>query len=151
MEPRQDVQYRIHRLQAGRRGQSPLSCEQFRGRLRGAVETDLTGWLMPAAKLAIRVEVRHQPKFSLGRMCITAAAAQAVPTVEVVKALARHRVEAARITTQLFLRNTCPVLQCSWPVAPPCLVWSLRLIAHPQARATLGQVQFKIRHQFLTG
>jgi len=90
MNPVRDALYRVHQFQAARRGQPPLPYDQFRARLPATGETDLTGLLGPPTQPTVRVEVRHEPKFGLGRMCITAAAAKAVKSDEVVKALARH-------------------------------------------------------------
>ena len=90
MQPACNTVYRIHQLQATRRGQPPLPYDQFRARLATTFETDLTGLLTPPSTPTVRVVVRRRPKFELGRMCITAAASQAVPPEEVAKALARH-------------------------------------------------------------
>ena len=90
MNPARDALYRVHQFQAAHRSQPPLPYDQFRARLPATGETDLTSLLATPTKPTVRIEVRRQPKFGLGQMCITAAAAKAVPPDEVVKALARH-------------------------------------------------------------
>ena len=85
-----DPLYLIHRQQAARRGVSPLSHAQFGLRLQGQSDTDLTQLLGPNPHLTLRLRVTRTPRFELGRLCITASAAQAVPTEEVLRAVARH-------------------------------------------------------------
>ena len=85
-----DTLYRIHQLQAARSGQMALPYEDFLRRLPSAYETNLTGLLLPPVPVAVKITVRHAPKFSLGRLCITAAAAQVVSSQEVLQAVARH-------------------------------------------------------------
>jgi hypothetical protein len=92
MNPATDVLYQVHQFQAERRGQPALSRGEFRARLPATYETDLTGLLAPRPGLTIRTKVMEEPKFKLGRVCITPHAAQAVPAVEVLTALARHTV-----------------------------------------------------------
>ena len=90
MNPACDPLYQIHQCQAARRGQSPLAYEEFRARVPTTYDTDLTGLLFPAVRMAVQVPVQREPKFSLGQICITAAAAKAVQPDERLKAFARH-------------------------------------------------------------
>ena len=92
MNPATDVLYQAHLLQAARRGQPALSRGEFHARLPATYETDLTGLLAPRSGLTVRSKVMDEPKFKLGNVCITPNAAQAVPAVEVLTALARHTV-----------------------------------------------------------
>ena len=78
MNPACDPLYQIHQCQAARRGQSPLAYEEFRARLPTTYGTDLTGLLLPAVEMTIQVPVQREPRFSLGQIGITAAAAKAV-------------------------------------------------------------------------
>ena len=90
MKTASDPLYRIHQLQAARSGQMALPYEDFLARLPSAYETNLTGLLLPPVPVAVKITVRHSPKFSLGRLCITAAAAQVVSSQQVLQAVARH-------------------------------------------------------------
>ena len=90
MNPAQDALYRIHQCQAARRGQSALAYETFCARLPTTYETDLTGLFMPSANVTIQIDVKCEPRFQLGKVCITANAANAVPPNEVSQAVARH-------------------------------------------------------------
>ena len=90
MKPAHVELYRIHQFQAARLGQTALPYDDFLTRLPSAYETNLTGLLMPPVPVAVKITVRHAPKFSLGRLCITAAAAQVVSSQEVLQAVARH-------------------------------------------------------------
>ena len=90
MKSAHDTLYRIHQLQAARSGQMALPYEDFLTRLPSAYETNLTGLLLPPVPVAVKITVRHAPKFSLGRLCITAAAAQVLSSQEVLQAVARH-------------------------------------------------------------
>ena len=90
MNPVPDALYRIHQFQAARRGQAPLAYANFQARLPATYETDLTGLLLPAVEMAAQPEVKGEPKFELGQICITSNAASAVPSNEVMLAVARH-------------------------------------------------------------
>ena len=92
MNPATDVLYQAHQIQAARRGQPALSRGEFRARLPATYETDLTGLLAPPPGLTVQITVTEEPKFKLGTVCITPNAAQAVPAIEVLTALARHTV-----------------------------------------------------------
>ena len=89
MNPTQDALYRDHESQARRRGQTALPYEQFCARLRTASDTDLTG-LLPPPILRVEIQTDREPRFSLGRLCITPNAASVVPPEEVFKAVTRH-------------------------------------------------------------
>ena len=90
MNPAQDALYRIHQFHAARRGQAPLAYASFQAHLPATYETDLTGLLLQAVEMAAAPPVNGTPKFELGQICITANAANAVPTDEVMRAVARH-------------------------------------------------------------
>ena len=47
MNPAQDALYRIHQLQARRRGQSALPYAEFCARIQTTADTDLSGLLLP--------------------------------------------------------------------------------------------------------
>jgi hypothetical protein len=47
---------------------------------------------VPRLGLTVQIKVTAEPKFKLGRVCITPHAVQTVPAVEVLTALARHTV-----------------------------------------------------------
>lgn len=89
MNPTQDALYCVHESQARRRGQTALPYEQFCTRLRTASDTDLTG-LLPPASLRVEIQTDREPRFTLGRLCITPNAATVVPPEEVFKAVVRH-------------------------------------------------------------
>ena len=90
MNPAPDALYRIHQFQAARRGHLPLAYSAFQARLPATYETDLAGLLLPPVANAPPPEVKGEPKFTLGHICITANAAAAVPPNEVLLAVARH-------------------------------------------------------------
>ena len=90
MNPAQDALYRVHELQARRRGQSALPYDQFCARVQTRHDPDLTGLLLPPTGVRVEIVAKRTPKFSLGRLCITPNAATAVPPDEVRKAVARH-------------------------------------------------------------
>lgn len=90
MKAAQNTLYRVHQLQAARIGQPALPYEDFLARLPFAYETNLTGLLLPPVPVEVKIQVRRAPKFSVGRLCITAAAARVVSTREVLQAVARH-------------------------------------------------------------
>lgn len=90
MNPAQDALYRVHQFQASRRGQPALPYDEFCARLQSADDTNLTGLLLPPTGVRIEIVARREPRFSLGRLCITPNAATAVPADEVLKAVARH-------------------------------------------------------------
>ena len=92
MNPARDPLYLIHRHQAAQRGLPPLSHGQFALRLRGQSDTDLTHLLRPSPQLTLRLRVTHAPRFELGQLCITPNAAKAVPSEEVLQAVARHAI-----------------------------------------------------------
>ena len=87
MNPAQDALYRVHELQARRRSQAALPYAQFCTRLRTASDTDLTS-LLPPRSLRVEIQTDREPRFSLGRLCITPNAATVVPPEEVFKAVA---------------------------------------------------------------
>ena len=90
MNPAQDALYRIHQFQAHHRGMSALPYDEFCARLQATSDTDLTGLLLPPTGVRIEILAKREPRFSLGRLCITPNAAAAVPSDEVLKAVARH-------------------------------------------------------------
>jgi hypothetical protein len=90
MNPARDVLYQVHQCQAKRRSQTALPYDQFLARLPATYETDLTSLLLPPAEVTIQIQVECEPKFQLGKVCITASAANAVPSNEVLEAIARH-------------------------------------------------------------
>lgn len=90
MNPAPDALYRLHQFQAARRGHLPLAYSAFQARLPTTYETDLAGLLLPPVAIAAQPEVKGEPKFALGHLCITANAATAVPPNEVLPAVARH-------------------------------------------------------------
>ena len=90
MNAQEDLRYRVHQLQAARRGTSPLAYAEFCRRLPTAFETDLSGLLLRPSGVTVQIQVRREPKFRLGQLCITPAASQAVPPQEVLEAVARH-------------------------------------------------------------
>jgi hypothetical protein len=47
MNPKSDAAYRVHQLQAARRGQAAWSREEFQDRLPTPAESDLTGLMAP--------------------------------------------------------------------------------------------------------
>jgi len=83
-----DALYHIHEYQATCRGLNPLPYIDFCEHLRHQNETDITQLLLPASKANARV--KSASKFALGRLCITQAAADAVPPDEIIRALVRH-------------------------------------------------------------
>ena len=91
-----DALYQIHRLQAARQGLSPLAYTEFCCRLGCQSDTDLTQLLAPAqvplSSWTVPVFVKRTPKprFELGQLRITPAAAMAIPHQEVLHALRRH-------------------------------------------------------------
>ena len=90
MIPTEDTLYRIHEHQATCHGLSPLAYADFCQRLRRQTETDFTQLPVPASEVKVNVKSAPKPKFALGRLCLTPAAADAVPPDEVRLALARH-------------------------------------------------------------
>ena len=90
MNPARDALYRVHQCQAARRGRPALPYEQFRARLPATYETDLSGLFLPPAGQSIRIKVTSAPKLTLGRVCITPTAANAVSADELLQAIARH-------------------------------------------------------------
>ena len=89
-----DVLYRIHLRQCVRRELNPLAYAVFCRRLPGQTDTDLTQLLVGLPqhepRWEVEVRVRSAPKFALGQLFITPAAAKAIPHEEVLRALARH-------------------------------------------------------------
>ena len=92
MNPADDVLYRVHQLQATRRGVSPLPYDDFCERMKRQNDTDLTGLLLPEPEVKPVAKPVRKPRFQLGRLYITPAAAGAVPHHDVLAALARHAV-----------------------------------------------------------
>ena len=92
INPAHDVLYRVHQLQASRRGVSPLAYDEFCARVNRHCDTDLTGLLLPDPDVRPAVRPVRKPRFQLGRLYITPAAAAALPHDEVLTALARHAV-----------------------------------------------------------
>lgn len=90
MRASEDALYHIHKLQASRTGQPALPYEEFLARLSATYETNLSGLLLPPVPVEVKIQVRQAPKFSVGRLCITAAAASVVSTREALQAVARH-------------------------------------------------------------
>lgn len=90
MNPVQDVLYRVHQLQASRRGANPLTYGEFCTRMKQQCDSDLTGLLLPAPRVRPAPAPARQPRFQLGRLYITPAAAAALPPGEVLYALVRH-------------------------------------------------------------
>ncbi len=90
MNPTTDALYLVHTLQAARRGQPPLAQREFHARMAGTYETELTGLLAPPAGVTIQIQVPREPKFTLGQVCITPNAAEAVTGADVLQSLARH-------------------------------------------------------------
>ncbi len=90
MPPAPDALYRVHQLQASRRGLSPLAYDDFCARMKDRSDTDLGGLLLPAPAAKPAPRPLRTPRFQLGRLYITPAAATALPQDEVVAALARH-------------------------------------------------------------
>jgi hypothetical protein len=90
MNAQRDPLYCVHQAQATRRGLPPLPYADFATRLPATYETDLTGLLPRSAGFTVQIQVTRPPKFPLGRLCITPAAAKAVPAEEVLRAIARH-------------------------------------------------------------
>ena len=90
MNPAGDVLFRVHQCQAARRGRPALAYDQFRARLPGTYDTDLSGLLLPPVGQTVQIQVTCEPKFTLGRLCITPKAAGHVPADEVLQAIARH-------------------------------------------------------------
>lgn len=90
MNPAQDVLYRVHQLQASRRGANPLAYREFSARMKQQCDTDLTGLLFPPADVRPAPKPARKPLFQLGRLYVTPAAAVALPHKEVFRALARH-------------------------------------------------------------
>lgn len=90
MNPTEDALYRVHELQARRRGQAALPYGEFCARVQTHRDTDLTGLLLPPTSVRVEIMAKRPSRFSLGRLCITPNAATAVPPDEVLKAIARH-------------------------------------------------------------
>ena len=90
MNAQPDLLYRVHQLQAARRGTPPLDYPEFCRRLPETFETDLSGLLLRPSGVTVPIPVRREPKFCLGQLCITPAASEAVPPEEVLEAVARH-------------------------------------------------------------
>jgi hypothetical protein len=90
MNPDEDDLYQIHKAQAHRRQQAPLPYEQFRSRVPGAGDTDLSGLLAPTNGVSLRIQVQRLPKFEPGRVCITAAAAAVLAPADILRAISRH-------------------------------------------------------------
>ena len=72
MNPAQDALYRIHQIQARRRGQSALTYDEFCARLQATADTDLTGLLLPPTGVRIEIRTKREPRLSLGLLCIPA-------------------------------------------------------------------------------
>ncbi len=92
MQPTPDALYRVHQVQASRRGVSPLAYDDFCARMKDRSDTDLGGLLLPANAVKPVARPLRTPRFQLGRWYITPAAASALPQDDVVAALARHAV-----------------------------------------------------------
>lgn len=65
MNPDKDALYRVHQVQAERRGRSALPYYVFRARLHETYETDLTRLLLPTAKDTLTVQVKPSIPFAL--------------------------------------------------------------------------------------
>ena len=90
MNAQRDPLYQVHQFQAARRGAPPLPYADFCTQLPATYETDLSGLLLRPSGVTVEVQITRKPKFHLGRMGITAAAAKAVPVAEAWQAVARH-------------------------------------------------------------
>ena len=90
MNPAQDALYSVHQVQAERRGQAALPFEQFSARLHETYETDLTKLLTPPSGGEANTHAEREIRFPLGRLCVTAEAANLVPLPELLQAVKRH-------------------------------------------------------------
>jgi hypothetical protein len=89
MPPVDDALYRAHQLQASRRGVPPLAYADFQTRVKLRSDTDLTQLLPPPPDLPNTI---RRPRFTLGKLCVTPAAALVLTPHELLVAVARHAV-----------------------------------------------------------
>lgn len=100
MKPSDDPLYRIHQVQAARRGRPPLEYYEFRREVRGQSDTDLTQAFFPEHRAG------PKPLFELGAIYATSAAMTSVPRDEIMMALAFHeRGQWGEVSPKQWLGN----------------------------------------------
>jgi hypothetical protein len=90
MNPVKDVLYRVHQVQAQRRGRSALPYDVFCARLHETYETDMTRFLLPSVEATLAVQIKPSTPFTLGILCITPEALNSLPADELLKGVRRH-------------------------------------------------------------
>ena len=68
----------------------PSSADEGSCRLEDRSCVDYAGLSLPTSGTVFKVRPKPQPRFDLGRLCITANAARKLPAAEVLNAIARH-------------------------------------------------------------
>lgn len=92
MNPANDPLYRVRPCPAARDSRLALACPQWSREVPADCAMDPSGSRLPPPGGSVRIKVKREPKFQLGKVCITANAANAVPPNEVLQAVARHGV-----------------------------------------------------------
>ena len=106
MDSAQDALYQLHQLEAARLGYVPLPYDRFCARLRN--KSDITGMLLPATALHIKIQPKQKKALNPVRLFIASDAAAAIPADEMRKAIERHAAgDWGLLTEKEWKRNDC--------------------------------------------
>lgn len=106
MDSAQDALYQLHQLESERLGYVPLPYDRFCARLRK--KSDITGMLLPATALHIKIQPKQKKALNPVRLYIASDAAAAIPGDEMRKAIERHAAgDWGLLTEKEWKRNDC--------------------------------------------